>query len=319
MFTYKNLVLASAAAISLGMTACSTAKPATTQTSSVIWNKSASGVSSEVHNIGLSDRTAAVVFIRPATTDTPNPDSSTNISLNNRFLVSLQDGHYSSGVVCAGDVTLGVTPTAAKTNDLKLAATNIKLDAGKTAYFAVMTDESFKPIVRQVNEELVAQLLKTGVYKQVHQISRVEAKDCAVPVAPTPAPVTPVAQVPTPKTGYYVEKRPNVRLNILFDFDKSNIKPQHQSEIAKAAEFLKEYPTAQVIVEGHTDSKGSDSYNQALSERRAASVRTALITNHGIVPNRISAQGYGETRPVADNSTEEGRTQNRRVMVVIPN
>ncbi|MFC0821413.1 OmpA family protein, partial [Moraxella marmotae] len=122
-----------------------------------------------------------------------------------------------------------------------------------------------------------------------------------------------------PATEYYVETRPNVRLNILFDFDKSNIKAQYKGEVQKAADFLAQYPDAKAIIEGHTDSKGSDAYNQKLSERRANEVRNALIKNHGISPARLTAQGFGESRPVATNDTDAGRQENRRVMVVIPN
>ncbi len=79
-----------------------------------------------------------------------------------------------------------------------------------------------------------------------------------------------------------------------------------------AAETLGECPNVNTSVEGHTDSIGDENYNQGLSERRAKSVRNYLIT-HGVSLGRLQTRGYGESRPIADNGTEDGRTINRRV------
>lgn len=79
-----------------------------------------------------------------------------------------------------------------------------------------------------------------------------------------------------------------------------------------AAETLRECPNVRTEVEGHTDSVGSEVYNQALSQRRAESVASYLI-NHGVSSSRLEAKGLGESNPIADNSTEDGRALNRRV------
>ena len=102
----------------------------------------------------------------------------------------------------------------------------------------------------------------------------------------------------------------DMRLN--FDVDKYAIKPEMVSEIAKVAEFLRQYPSVNAQIQGHTDSTGSNQYNQGLSERRANSVKDYLINNFGIDGSRLSAVGYGEERPIADNSTSDGRALNRR-------
>lgn len=102
----------------------------------------------------------------------------------------------------------------------------------------------------------------------------------------------------------------DMRLN--FDVDKYQIKPEMVSEIAKVAEFLRQYPDVNAQIQGHTDSTGSNQYNQGLSERRAGAVKDYLINNFGIDGSRLSAVGYGEERPIADNSTAEGRALNRR-------
>jgi OmpA-OmpF porin, OOP family len=105
----------------------------------------------------------------------------------------------------------------------------------------------------------------------------------------------------------------SLNIQVLFDTDKSVIKPEFEGEIQKAVDFLTAHPEAKAVVEGHTDSTASDAYNQGLSERRANSVMSALVAK-GIDAGRLSAVGYGEAKPVADNATKEGRAQNRRVV-----
>ena len=85
------------------------------------------------------------------------------------------------------------------------------------------------------------------------------------------------------------------------------------ADIQNLADFMKQYGQTSTVVEGHTDSVGTDAYNQRLSERRANAVRDVLVNQHGLDASRVDAVGYGESRPVADNSTEEGRAINRRV------
>jgi OOP family OmpA-OmpF porin len=104
--------------------------------------------------------------------------------------------------------------------------------------------------------------------------------------------------------------------DILFDVDRAELKPGGMREVQRLAEFMREFPNRSVVVEGHTDSTGDESYNLQLSERRAQSVQDALIGN-GIEPFRIAAGGYGERYPVASNDSSAGRQQNRRVEVVI--
>ncbi|MCG6533145.1 MAG: OmpA family protein [Syntrophales bacterium LBB04] len=103
-----------------------------------------------------------------------------------------------------------------------------------------------------------------------------------------------------------------VRLPIVhFDFDKYNIKKLYIPELDQHIAYLKQHSSSPVTVEGHTDSKGTDEYNQKLSERRANIVRQYLIEK-GIASSRIQVVGYGERKPIADNNTEQGRAINRR-------
>jgi outer membrane protein OmpA-like peptidoglycan-associated protein len=103
-----------------------------------------------------------------------------------------------------------------------------------------------------------------------------------------------------------------LRLPIVhFDFDKYNIKKIYVPDLDQHVAYLSANPSAPVTVEGHTDSIGSDQYNQKLSERRANAVRKYLVEK-GIASSRIRVVGYGEQRPIADNKTKEGRAVNRR-------
>ena len=131
---------------------------------------------------------------------------------------------------------------------------------------------------------------------------------------PAPAPVEPVAEpvaevAPTPEPVETVR----VELDVKFDFDKSKVKEESYSDIQNLADFMNQYPQTTTTVEGHTDSVGTDSYNQKLSERRATAVREVLVNQYGVGGERVSSVGYGESRPVADNATEAGRAINRRV------
>uniref|UniRef100_A0A931GBX6 OmpA family protein n=1 Tax=Pseudomonas chaetocerotis TaxID=2758695 RepID=A0A931GBX6_9PSED len=104
-----------------------------------------------------------------------------------------------------------------------------------------------------------------------------------------------------------------VELDVKFDFDKAQVKQESYGDIKALADFMKQYPQTSTVVEGHTDSVGSDAYNQGLSERRASAVREVLVNQYGVESGRVQAVGYGESRPVADNATADGRAINRRV------
>lgn len=104
--------------------------------------------------------------------------------------------------------------------------------------------------------------------------------------------------------------------NITFDLNQSSIQPSFMDTLESVALVLKEYDKTIIQIEGHTDSSGSDSYNQLLSEQRASSVRDFLL-NQGIEPKRTRAVGYGERYPIASNDTAAGREQNRRVELTL--
>jgi len=109
----------------------------------------------------------------------------------------------------------------------------------------------------------------------------------------------------------------SIELKIQFDTNSAEIKPVYDELIRRVANFMREYPNTEAVIEGHTDSRGADAYNQDLSRRRAESVKNYLVEKFGVSPARLTAVGYGESKPIADNDTKEGRQKNRRVVAVI--
>lgn len=113
-----------------------------------------------------------------------------------------------------------------------------------------------------------------------------------------------------------VEQKPTLShihtFSVQFPFDSSVVAPKYNTEIKDFAQSMKENPNQTAIISGYTDSTGNDEYNQKLSERRANAVKDAII-KEGVQAERLEAKGYGESKPIADNTTREGRKQNRRV------
>jgi OOP family OmpA-OmpF porin len=120
---------------------------------------------------------------------------------------------------------------------------------------------------------------------------------------------------PPPPPAVKVIDRLVVHVN--FDTDKAILRKADIADLQKAVAFVKKYPGYNISIEGHTDSVGKDKYNQALSERRAAAVKKYLVENGAAHTDKIKPVGYGETRPVADNKTAEGKFKNRRVEILI--
>jgi OmpA-OmpF porin, OOP family len=131
------------------------------------------------------------------------------------------------------------------------------------------------------------------------------------PAPPPPPPAAKPAAKPAP-----VAEKVTLAADVLFDFDKSVIKPEGKSKLDDLANKVKSINLEVVIAIGHTDSIGSDAYNQKLSVRRAESVKAYLVSK-GVEPNRIYTEGKGEKQPVASNKTKDGRQKNRRVEIEV--
>ncbi len=137
----------------------------------------------------------------------------------------------------------------------------------------------------------------------------------AATVAAEPVVAEPIAPPPPPAPEEEVEVRTiTVRLNVEFEFDKAVVRAIYGDELEAIAKAMKAHEDIDLVLEGHTDSVGTDQYNQSLSERRVVAVEAKLAEMYGLDPARVSTVGYGEARPIADNSSAEGRARNRRVI-----
>ncbi len=149
------------------------------------------------------------------------------------------------------------------------------------------------------------------------------AADCDGALAPAPkveaapaAPAPVVAPAPAPAPAPVAASKVTYAADTFFDFDKSVIKPEGKAKLDDLVSKVKSINLEVIIAVGHTDSIGSDAYNQKLSVRRAEAVKAYLVSK-GIEKNRIYTEGKGKKQPIADNRTKEGRAKNRRVEIEV--
>jgi len=133
---------------------------------------------------------------------------------------------------------------------------------------------------------------------------------------PEPAPVVAPAPAPTVMEKEIVEKG-RATLDVKFKTNSAVILPESDKDLSQFADVMQKYPDLKVEIAGHTDSTGTDKYNQQLSQKRADSVKKYLADKYGVEANRLTAKGYGEAKPIADNKTKVGRAKNRRVEAVV--
>jgi len=145
-------------------------------------------------------------------------------------------------------------------------------------------------------------------------VAAAPAPEVAAPVA-TPAPA-PVVAAPAAPSQPVAATKVTYAADAFFDFDKSVLKPEGKAKLDDLVGKVKGINLEVIIAVGHTDSVGSDAYNQKLSVRRSESVKAYLVSK-GIEKNRVYTEGKGEKQPVADNKTKEGRAKNRRVEIEV--
>lgn len=271
---------------------------------SMQWDKTG-GRFSILDNSQLETNQSRVIFIHDHLDQaTPN---SINIDVDGAFHTSLHPGQYSQSVVCNGDQVIGIQNSAINTNTFTDQIVTPFLQPQQTYYYQVSLDPQLnKASINSVEEAVALQILQ-DLSEQTHQKNRVEAEDCAV-IMQEAETIEPPAQV---------EVSTPITLDVLFDFDSAKIKPTYQQRLRDVAQFLSANANTKAILEGHTDSTGPASYNLTLSQARAEAVKKELVNKHGIDPNRLTTQGYGESKPIDNNSTVQGRQNNRRVLAII--
>jgi OmpA-OmpF porin, OOP family len=229
-------------------------------------------------------------------------------------------------------------PTRGSTPESTLAAAEsiVANHKGPVCFHVLRTgnDPSGEPLLRKIAELTDCGSLRTidsvAAVEPLHTFQRAVFLEGTPAVAARPAAPPAVAAGPVsdrdsdgvvdvtdecPRTplGAKVDSRGCWRLSgVLFAFDRADIRPQYRAVLDEVVAVIKANTGARVRLEGHTDGKGSDSYNQSLSERRAQSVLAYLVAA-GVDPRRLEAIGFGEQKPIATNDTEDGRLQNRRL------
>lgn len=144
----------------------------------------------------------------------------------------------------------------------------------------------------------------------------IAAPAAAPAAAPTAAPAAPAAAAPAVAAPAVAAQKVTYAADAFFDFDKSVLKPEGKAKLDDLVSKVKGINLEVIIAVGHTDSVGSDAYNQKLSVRRSEAVKAYLVSK-GIEKNRVYTEGKGEKQPVADNKTAEGRAKNRRVEIEV--
>ena len=160
---------------------------------------------------------------------------------------------------------------------------------------------------------------RTGYWTPADAVPGCDAplvKEAAPAPAPAPAPVVTPAPAPKPVAPVVTSEKVTFAASAVFDFDKAVLKPEGKKQLDDMAAKLKEINLEVIVAVGHTDSVGTDAYNQKLSLRRAEAVKAYLVTK-GIEANRVYTEGKGKKQPVADNKTAEGRAKNRRVEIEV--
>ncbi len=253
----------------------------------VAWHKEENVDAQTFSDRGIPNNATGVFFYRSQ--DNDGLQTSANVAINDRFQVSLQPGNFSHVYSCSGINDLSVDITGHKNNDLKRGLAAYNLRAGNNYYFNVEVDGSGQARIQQVSKQIALQAMN-GMPRQSHQITRV-VPNCA------PAPS-------------------RIQLQVLFDTDKHYVKPHYYAEIERVVRYMRKHPKTTAVLEGHTDSRQTDAYNMALSQRRVNAVMKILVQKYGISQQRLKAIGYGESRPIAPNNSPANMQKNRRVMAV---
>lgn len=259
-----------------------------------------------------------IVFFRDAHHEKKN-NINIGIGLDNVFQTSLDNGHYSEKIIC--DNAQIINASVLKENgDIVSYSEIFQFLPQKTTYIRVSLTAMGKPALQQISAtEALSSLSQSN--RQTHQISRMTS-DCSManqtlPSRPVPNQNLLTKPVNKPIVNAPVDTSDLKQFSVLFDFDSANLKNNKSAGLDGMASFIQSYPRTNMTVEGHTDSRGSDSYNLTLSQKRANTVKNILVDKYGMDPSRLRAVGYGETMPIDTNDTEEGRQNNRRVVATV--
>lgn len=275
----------------------------------VTWQNSGEMFQEPIDSTLAADE-SRVIFFRNANGGHQSGNVNIGVGRDNIFQVSLQNGHYSENIMCKGDQIINVGTLDKESGKRIFISKNYQFTPKTTTYLQVALSATGSPVIQQVPADEALVLLNKST-RQTHQISRF-LSDCTSPTS---------ALIQQPIAASTVNKPIEIKnpsqFNVMFDFDSAGVSSGHSAMLDGMAKFIQSYPKMAVILEGHTDNKGSKNYNLTLSQSRADAVKNVLIDQYGIEAIRLNTLGYGETMPIDTNNTEQGRQNNRRVVAVI--
>lgn len=313
----RTVFLSSAVFVVTGLVGCQTVKTDSMLTSSdigldvkpITWEKSG-----DIFHVAANDNLAAsesrVVFFRAFNDSDPSHNINIGVGADNLYQTSLQSGYYSDAVICSGSQIINVGKLHKKSGKVVYHSENYRFIPQTTTYLQVALSEMGNPVIQQIPADQALKLLNQS-RRQTHQISRVSSNCLSLTSDLTPQSIS-ASTIEKP-----IETQKLSQFKVLFDFDSADVGNKHSAVLDGMASFIQSYPKVAVILEGHTDNRGSENYNLKLSQSRADVVKNILVDQYGIEAIRLSTLGYGETMAIDTNNTEQGRQNNRRVVAVV--
>lgn len=321
----SKVLLSTALVVTMGLTGCQTttsnlASANDSPVNKAMWQKSGE-VFEQPNDMMLKANESRIVFLRQDESAIETGPIVVGVGANgligvnsdNLFQASLDNNHYSEAVICNDSQIITAQNMNAVNGQVMAKSKQFSFMPQTTTYLQVSLSDTGIPVVQQIAPNQAKSML-TQSTRQTHQISRVFI-ECSTP---KPVVIQPTVIVPTQPPAQNSPIRNERQFTVLFDFDSTKITSDTASELGLMANFIKTSRTNNnIVLEGHTDSKGSEAYNDKLSQARANTAKDILVNKYGVDSVKLTPMGYGELRPVDTNNTSQGRQNNRRVVATV--
>lgn len=319
----NKVLLSTALMIAMGLTGCQAMSSNSefandSSVNNVVWKKSGEGFQ-QPNDSTLKANESRIVFLRKDDSDSQKDPVVVGVGSNglvgvkadNFFQTSLENNHYSDVVICNDSQVVTAQNMNNANGQVMAQSKRFIFMPQTTTYLQVSLSATGEPAVQQVSSSQATSLLEQST-RQAHQISRIFIECSAPKPVVTPPPV--VVSQPLVENALIRNER---QFTVLFDFDSTQITNETLGELGLMADFIQTRSTNDIVLEGHTDSKGAENYNLKLSQDRANVAKDILVNRYGIDSMKLRPVGYGESHPVDTNNTDQGRQNNRRVVATV--
>lgn len=324
----SKVLLSTALMVAMGLTGCQTmtsnsASANDSPMNKTMWQKSGESFQ-QPNDMMLKANESRIIFLRQDNSDIQaspivvgiGSNGLIGVNTDNFFQASLLNNHYSEVVICNDSQIITAQNMNATDSQVMAQSKRFSFTPQTTTYLQVSLAANGIPVVQQVSPNRAISILDQST-RQTHQISRVSIECSAPKPKPKPVVVTPAVVVPVQPPAQNLPIRNERQFTVLFDFDSTQITNETFGELGLMADFIQTRQTNDIVLEGHTDSKGSENYNLRLSQDRANVAKDILVNRYGIDSMKLRPIGYGESRPVDTNNTDQGRQNNRRVVATV--